>query len=102
MEKIVSVKMDSGKNISVPTAKEDEGMIIIGAEIDESVKWLEIPTIGRRTVITVSQMRCPHCSFATHNTAYLGPHEGQGLYTVNCPLMGRFIVYKMEIKNANM
>ena len=102
MEKIVSVKMDSEKNISVPTAKEDEGMIIIGAEIDESVKWLEIPTIGRRTVITVSQMRCPHCRVSTHNTAYLGTHKGKDLYTVNCPQIGQFIVYKMEIKNANM
>jgi hypothetical protein len=94
--------MDSQRNISVPTAEEDKGLLIIGSEIDDSVEWLDIPQIGRRNVITVSQMRCPHCRVATHNTAYLGTHKGKGLYTVNCPKINQFIVYKMEIKNANM
>ena len=78
---------------NVAEHSDDPTLLLLGAQIDESVKWMNVPTIGRKSVVRVFQDHCPVCG-KLHNAADLGNHEGKTLYTIRCVSIGQFVVYK--------
>lgn len=56
--------------------KEEEGLLLIGAALDESVKWVELPKFGKCMVIKKINLRCPMCHSETHNCLLLDKRFG--------------------------
>ena len=88
---IMSAKSNTGIH------KEDKSLMLIGAEIDESIKWVNVPNIGRRNVLSIKKIGCSiHGCSKNHNEAYLGEYKGKNLYMIKCTTVGEFIVYTKE------
>ena len=82
----------------VAAHSEDPRLLLLGACRDESVKWLNVPTIGRRNVVKIVKHQCPGCG-NTHNAADLGMYDGKKrLYTIRCMTIEQFIVYKKQFE----
>ena len=90
---IIPMQMDARSDLGVArcTDEKDEGMLVIGADLND-VKWINVPTIGRRSVCSVQPHTCPACG-GTHDTADCGNHEGKRLLVVRCPVAKQFLVF---------
>ena len=72
--------------------RDEEGLLLIGAALDESVKWVELPNFGRCMVEKNIILRCPMCHSIEHNCLLIKKvHEGKRLAVIECTAFKKFL-----------
>lgn len=77
-------------------SEDEEGVLLIDSRLDESVKWIDVPTIGICMVKKQIQLICPICRATSHDCLLVdGKHKsnpGESVAVMECTSVNQYLV----------